>query len=666
MKAVRALVTNAFASPKVPIVLTSLALIVFIGINTVKYTASTTPVPSVPKDPDEVVNPNIRLPFCPKGISFTAAMSHVNLPPESERITVDLAAHREAAITVKASRTIPLRVHQIQVHDQVPVGMRDAMKSLQQTNPEFEFEYFSDRRAEEYFAQRGGTKGGKYQQAFIRLLPTRMRAEFQTAVYLWDHGGVHLGAGFAAVTGAKSALLKAIGKSDEFVGAVQADGTLSTEFIAAKKKHPIIGKWMRAILDNIENKKYGETSESVTGSAVLTKAFQEVMKSAPTAGTSYSKGVRVLEYYRRPECLVGTIRKDFETAYLRTRYPTYGQDTRWYRIHADDADAAWSKRHLFGDPSCHLGLTLDQESDPINEQPELNQVLREMAAHHPATAAVSAHQKIPRIILQTNKDDRIPKDLHAVMHKLIELNPEYEHYFYSDHRIRDFIKRHFENNEKNRNAFKHSILKSFDDIVPGAFKSDLFRYCFLYIKGGLFLDGDSMAERPLRELFRPEDEFVSAEDNGIGWVYNAFIAAVPEHPLVKRAIEMTIDRIARRDYGEHSLSISGPMLLRDAFEAHYGLKARPGPYPNNTRLLSYRRPGHCMIGMIEEDGRVVLCMRYPTYKSEVRWYMRGKSYYDAMWHERRIFVDGNPPLAPDVKKRLEDEAKAKAEKEKKK
>ena len=52
-------------------------------------------------------------------------------------------------------------------------------------------------------------------------------------------------------------------------------------------------------------------------------------------------------------------------------------------------------------------------------------------------------------------------------------NPDYDYYLFDNNDRREFIKEHFDNN----------ILLTYDSIIPGGFKADLWRYCVLYIHG---------------------------------------------------------------------------------------------------------------------------------------------------------------------------------------
>ena len=69
-------------------------------------------------------------------------------------------------------------------------------------------------------------------------------------------------------------------------------------------------------------------------------------------------------------------------------------------------------------------------------------------------------------------------------------NPEFIHYLYDDEMCRNFIK----------NNFSINILYAFDTLIPGAYKSDLWRLCILYKYGGIYLDIKYSCNEPFKLL----------------------------------------------------------------------------------------------------------------------------------------------------------------------
>jgi hypothetical protein len=58
------------------------------------------------------------------------------------------------------------------------------------------------------------------------------------------------------------------------------------------------------------------------------------------------------------------------------------------------------------------------------------------------------------------------------------LNPEMTFHLYDNDMCREFIKNNFDEN----------VLYSYDKLIPGKYKSELWRYCILYIYGGIYLN----------------------------------------------------------------------------------------------------------------------------------------------------------------------------------
>ena len=76
--------------------------------------------------------------------------------------------------------------------------------------------------------------------------------------------------------------------------------------------------------------------------------------------------------------------------------------------------------------------------------------------------------EIPKIIIQTvcikNIDDK-------TKNKIIKNNPDYKYKYFNNDNCIKFI----------TDNFSKSVVNAFHKLKPGAFKADLFRYCYLFI-----------------------------------------------------------------------------------------------------------------------------------------------------------------------------------------
>ena len=72
----------------------------------------------------------------------------------------------------------------------------------------------------------------------------------------------------------------------------------------------------------------------------------------------------------------------------------------------------------------------------------------------------------------------LPPLMKANFDFLVESNPKISFHLYDENDCREFIRTHF----------KPDVLDAYDRLIPGAYKADLWRYCILFIKGGIYLD----------------------------------------------------------------------------------------------------------------------------------------------------------------------------------
>ena len=262
----------------------------------------------------------------------------------------------------------------------------------------------------------------------------------------------------------------------------------------------------------------------------------------------------------------------------------------------------------------------------------------------------STRPLIPRVIVQTNERDAIPEGMAKNIAMFLEKNPEYAYVYFDDLRARNFI----------AEKYPPRVLAAYDRLVPGAYKADLFRYCYLFENGGVYVDTGMMAVGTLRELLKPDDVFVSPEDNHQGGIYNAFMACVPKHPIVGKAVQMSVENIEAQKYFygyvHAGLRITGPLLLSVAFEkAMTELRGKKitvevgKDYGGGVRLLRFysNNLDLCSSGEIFADSAVkgpggkdelrpVLFTKYPTYHFEASRY-NTNPHYSKLWKSRGVY-----------------------------
>jgi len=79
----------------------------------------------------------------------------------------------------------------------------------------------------------------------------------------------------------------------------------------------------------------------------------------------------------------------------------------------------------------------------------------------------------------------------------------WEYKFYDDKDAEAFLSLHF----------PVEVTEAFNAIIPGAFKADLFRYCVLFIYGGVYADVDTILESSLDSAILSDTGFMIGLDS---------------------------------------------------------------------------------------------------------------------------------------------------------
>lgn len=101
--------------------------------------------------------------------------------------------------------------------------------------------------------------------------------------------------------------------------------------------------------------------------------------------------------------------------------------------------------------------------------------------------------------------------------------------------------------------FPPEVRESYDALLPGAFKADLFRYCVLFIHGGVWADIDVLLESKLDMAIDDDVGFIVPLDANPGklshhqvCLWNGFMAAAPGHPFLAKVIETVVNNVRNR------------------------------------------------------------------------------------------------------------------------
>lgn len=135
-------------------------------------------------------------------------------------------------------------------------------------------------------------------------------------------------------------------------------------------------------------------------------------------------------------------------------------------------------------------------------------------------------KSIPKIIMQTSKIDQKSYIKDMIIEKCIG----YEYFHFVDIEIIEFFKTNPIDEFPN-------IVDIFNSFSMGQHKADLFRYYFLYLKGGIFIDSDAMLEENIDIIISNYDSVFVKSFMQNTHLFNGFICTYPKNPIIYEALK---------------------------------------------------------------------------------------------------------------------------------
>jgi hypothetical protein len=141
---------------------------------------------------------------------------------------------------------------------------------------------------------------------------------------------------------------------------------------------------------------------------------------------------------------------------------------------------------------------------------------------------------IPKVIVQTSRI--FPYEYAVNMIRDKSPGWTYEHYidkdiiqFFIDYPLDEFP----------------DVAQKFYSFNHGEHRADLFRYYYLYIKGGVYMDLDAMIKDNIENIVQ-DYEFVSVNSSYFpNTIFQGFLGCTPKHPIIYEALKdiYSIDRL---------------------------------------------------------------------------------------------------------------------------
>lgn len=167
-----------------------------------------------------------------------------------------------------------------------------------------------------------------------------------------------------------------------------------------------------------------------------------------------------------------------------------------------------------------------------------------------SSKSIISTEVIPRKIFRIWQTE-ICEQMQKYSDRMKSENPDFEYTVFNAVTAREFLLEHFDD----------QVLTAFDSLVPFSFKADLFRYCVMYIHGGIYLDMKFESVNGFRfsELLDKEQYVLDIDGNSI---YNAVLVCKPRSRIMFKCIFQVLKHVRERDYTDCDLSITGPGMIK--------------------------------------------------------------------------------------------------------
>lgn len=226
---------------------------------------------------------------------------------------------------------------------------------------------------------------------------------------------------------------------------------------------------------------------------------------------------------------------------------------------------------------------------------------------------------IPKKIFTTWHTEDLPANMKKNLEKLKSDNINFEVLFYNNAQSLDFIKKHFDS----------LVVNAYLTLVPESYKSDLWRYCVLYVNGGVYVDIKfrCINNFTFEKLIKLKNN-VWVKDIGTDDVTNGVLCCYPKNPKLKKCIDKIVFNVNSNFYGKNCLSPTGPNLLGSFFTQ------------DELAAMEYKLE-------INASGKVVIVNRlskeildfYPEYREDQQNEEKKikKEHYGILWTNKKIY-----------------------------
>jgi len=197
--------------------------------------------------------------------------------------------------------------------------------------------------------------------------------------------------------------------------------------------------------------------------------------------------------------------------------------------------------------------------------------------------------------------------------RLITDNPVFEVKLFDNNDCINFIK----------NNFSDEILNAYNSLIPQSYKSDLWRYCVMYLNGGIYIDIKFKCVNGFNLIALTEKEYWTS-DHLFNNTLTGLLILQPKNEIMLKCINKIVENVKNNFYGECCLHPTGPQLLGEYFTSKE-------KHDMETNLLV---TSNKLIGITYKHNYVLVY--YSEYKDDQE-KQTPNSHYSILWNNKKIY-----------------------------
>jgi mannosyltransferase OCH1-like enzyme len=214
------------------------------------------------------------------------------------------------------------------------------------------------------------------------------------------------------------------------------------------------------------------------------------------------------------------------------------------------------------------------------------------------------------------------KDLPPIMREnynnLINQNPEFQHHLSDENDCLNFI----------QNNFEQDVVDAYNKLIPNSYKSDLWRFCVMYINGGIYFDIKYNCANGFKMIDLTESEHY-VRDRPERCIYTALIVCLPKNEIMLKCIRQIVKNVKNKYYGGDALSPTGPALL-GAFYTNSERSSTPLYFEATNSNIGID------VGYIAYNKIIILNYDNTTYRKEQN-NNKLLAHYSELWENKNIY-----------------------------